>query len=265
MSIRCVSWALNEAPVEEPVQVLVLVAMSEKANDDGTSAYQSKATIARKARVSVRTAQRVMSQLESLGVIVRGDQAAADHLPPNRRPVVYDLQVALRRDDNLTAQTPESPQEQELDTTPASPQDDDGVTNDAVRGDIDDTLGVTRMAHNSSFITSPFKSSLVSEVPQQEEATEAPIPIHRPRSRKRWKPSPQAWDTAVNEYIHYLDKEDLGTIVASYELWCHEKKKEATSAGWLRWVLREEASTKEKRMAEQAAKRKRQPWHAVAE
>jgi hypothetical protein len=107
------------------------------------------------------------------------------------------------------------------------------------------------------------------EVPQQEdvplELADEGEPVHRPRSRKRWRPSPQAWETAVTEYIHYLDKQDLGTIVASYELWCHEKKKEATSAGWLRWVLREEQATKEKHMEKMAQSRKREPWHAVAE
>lgn len=259
MSIRCVSWALNEAPVEEPVQVLVLIAMSERANDDGTNAYQSKATIARKARISTRTAQRVMSQLESLGLIVRGNQAAADHFPPNRRPVVYDLQLSLCRGDTLSAQTQESPQNEGMDTTEASPQPDLGVTNDAVRGDIDDNLGVTQMSDNTSFITSPYNSSLVGEVPQQEN----PTPIHRPRSRRRWQPSAQAYNTAVTEILHHLDKEDLGLITARYELICHEKRKALDSGEWLRWVIEDERRAKERFQATEREKAKRKPWHYV--
>ena len=69
MSIKVTSWALNDAPVEDPVLVLVLVAMAERANDDGTTTYQSVETIARKARISVRTCQRKLRELEDAGLI----------------------------------------------------------------------------------------------------------------------------------------------------------------------------------------------------
>ena len=175
MSIRCVGWALNEAPVTEPVQVLVLVAMAERANDDGTSTYQSRATIAQKARISVRTVQRILAQLEEMGLIVRGDQELVSHFPANRRPVVYDIAVSKTWGVNLSPQDsdvpPVSPQD-DPDVSQVSPQQGSDVSQVSpqreARGDIDDTLGVTRMAHNtssnSSYITTP--SSSVSTSPE---------------------------------------------------------------------------------------------------
>jgi len=148
MSIKVTGWALNEAPVEQPVQVLILVAMAERCNDDGTCSYQSVKTIASKARISPRTVHREFKNLEAMGVIRRGDQAAAEHLPVNRRPVVYDLAVELRRGDNLSYQ--------DSGVTEESVQEESGVTSTTVRGDTDDSLGVTPMADNSSFITSPL-------------------------------------------------------------------------------------------------------------
>lgn len=151
MSIRCVGWALNEAPVTEPVQVLVLVAMAERANDDGSSTYQSRATIAQKARISVRTVQRILIQLEELGLIVRGDQELVSHFPANRRPVVYDICMTKTRGDNLTPQ--------DSDVSLVSPQEE-------ARGDIDDTLGVTQMAHNPSPNSSYKETTSVSTSPE---------------------------------------------------------------------------------------------------
>lgn len=148
MSFKVTSWALNEAPVEQPVQVLILVAMAERCNDDGTCSYQSVKTIASKARISPRTVHREFKNLETMGVIRRGNQSATEHLPVNRRPVVYDLAVELRRGDNLSYQ--------ESGVTRESVQEESGVTSTTVRGDIHDSLGVTLMADNSSFITSPI-------------------------------------------------------------------------------------------------------------
>lgn len=131
-------WAMNDAPVETPVHVVILLAMAERCNDDGTDTRQSVATIAAKARVSTRTVHRELKTLEEMGIIRRGDQSKTEHLPSNRRPVVYDLAVELCGDN-------------------MAPQDDSGVTDTAVRGDTpalwgDTTgnLGVTRMADNKS-------------------------------------------------------------------------------------------------------------------
>jgi hypothetical protein len=115
------------------------------------------------------------------------------------------------------------------------------------------------MADNTSSNSSIFNSSLVSEVPQQA------IPIDRARSRRKWKPSDAAWHTATEEIIHYLDREDLGLITARYELICHEKRKPADSAEWLKWVIEDEKKAKAAFLERKKAELKKEPWHAVAE
>jgi hypothetical protein len=150
MSIRAVTWALNDAPVEEPVQVLILVAMAEKANDDGTVTYQSAKTIGTKARVSPRTVQRELKKLEEAGIIRRGDQRHVEHIRADRRPVVYDLAVHLRRGDNLTHR--DDPD----DTTPEQPRYD----TEAPRYDMENIDDTTRMSHNTSLDSSLLNTSI---------------------------------------------------------------------------------------------------------
>jgi hypothetical protein len=147
MSIKCVHWALNDAPVEEPVEVLILVAMAERAADDGTTTYQSVATIASKARISVRTCQTKLRKLEDAGIISRGDQQHAAHLPGNRRPVVYDLAVHLSRGADSAPQ--------EIRGAESALRGADSELRGAEQG----TLGVQLFADNSSLNSSLSDSS----------------------------------------------------------------------------------------------------------
>jgi hypothetical protein len=101
MSLRAMTWALEQAPVTDPTQALVLVALADSAQEDGRNAWPSQATLARRARVSDRSVRRILAQLEADGVIRRGDQRVVEHLKADRRPVVWDL--------NLTADTPDRP------------------------------------------------------------------------------------------------------------------------------------------------------------
>jgi hypothetical protein len=86
-------WALKKAPVpaNDPVAHLVLIAYADHANDDGTAAWPSVATVAGYARCSPRTVHTKLRLLLDHGLIRPGDQQLVDHLPANRRPVVYDL------------------------------------------------------------------------------------------------------------------------------------------------------------------------------
>lgn len=93
MSLRAILWALQDAPVEDPTQALILCAMAETAHDDGTEARASQATYARYARCSERTLRRHLKAMEAAGVIIRGDQSLVAHLRPDRRPVVWDLNM----------------------------------------------------------------------------------------------------------------------------------------------------------------------------
>jgi hypothetical protein len=164
MSIKCVHWALNDAPVEEPVEVLILVAMAERAADDGTTTYQSVSTIASKARISVRTCQTKLRKLEEGGIIRRGDQQHTEHLPGNRRPVVYDLSVHLIRG---AISAPQDLGVQETQVRGA-----DSVPRGAEQG----TLGVQLIADNSSSNSSLLDSSNDSSGKAKVARLNLPIP-----------------------------------------------------------------------------------------
>jgi hypothetical protein len=75
MSVRALSWALREAPVDMRGDLLVLIVRADHAHDDGGGAYPSVKTIATLARLSVRGAQNALRDLEAAGLI-RGKRRA---------------------------------------------------------------------------------------------------------------------------------------------------------------------------------------------
>jgi hypothetical protein len=92
----------------------------------------------------------------------------------------------------------------------------------------------------------------------------SPSPVPQvPHQRKRWSPSDAAYQTAVDEVIHYLSKDDLPTITIRYEVWCHDKKRQMKSSEWLQWVIRDEQEAKQQKMKETAEKQKSTAWHYV--
>lgn len=137
MSLRAMTWALEDAPVDDPAQLLVLWALSDRANDDGTSAYPAVSWLADRARCSSRSVHRHLKALEVGEVIRRGDQSLVDHYRADRRPVVWDLNLTLRRGDKL------------------APRDGvtavHGVTPEVERGDSPGSHGVTAVADKPSF------------------------------------------------------------------------------------------------------------------
>jgi Helix-turn-helix domain len=85
MSVRVLSWVFDHSPVEHRGDLLVLLVLADHAHDDGTHAFPSVETIARKARLSRRGAQLALRRLERLGAI----QETAGEGP--RRPRSYRL------------------------------------------------------------------------------------------------------------------------------------------------------------------------------
>lgn len=90
-------WAFKHAPVVDSAERLVLMALADAADEDGCNAYLSQATIAERAMVDVRTVRRKLPELELRRLIGRGDQSAAEHIPADKRPVVYDVLVPYVR------------------------------------------------------------------------------------------------------------------------------------------------------------------------
>lgn len=74
-----------------PFRVLMLLA--DHAHDDGTSTWRSVSSIASILEVSERTVHRALRDLKNEVLIKEGDQRLVQHLPPNKRPRVYDLVI----------------------------------------------------------------------------------------------------------------------------------------------------------------------------
>lgn len=66
MSIHCLNRVWNESTVGGS-ELLVLLAIADHAHDDGSGAWPSKRTIARKAKISERQVTRIIQQLEDKG------------------------------------------------------------------------------------------------------------------------------------------------------------------------------------------------------
>lgn len=98
MTIKAVTWAFDDAPVDNAQQALILLALAERSRDGGRNCWMSHASIAARARCSVSTVQRHLAELEQAGLIRRGDQDAVPaNIPRNRRPVVWDLMLDRTR------------------------------------------------------------------------------------------------------------------------------------------------------------------------
>lgn len=101
MSVEAITWALNEAPVDSSPARFVLVGLANHAGPDGRAAFPSIERLCRYTALSERTVRAKLRELEELGLIVRGNPAAAAaHIArADRRPTVYDLRLDLVTDE----------------------------------------------------------------------------------------------------------------------------------------------------------------------
>lgn len=95
MSIEATSWALSVDTVPDSTARVILLGLANHAARDGSAAWPSVATLAEYAVCSERTVQRKLRELEARGLLRKGDQRLLQHLPADRRPVVYDLPIGV--------------------------------------------------------------------------------------------------------------------------------------------------------------------------
>lgn len=93
MSLEAMVWALS-APVGDPMSRVILINLANYAGEGGRGAWPSQDTLLTRAQCSRASLNRKLGELERQGLIRRGDQELLSHLPANRRPVVWDLNVA---------------------------------------------------------------------------------------------------------------------------------------------------------------------------
>lgn len=82
------SLALNTCKLAE---YRVLHKLADRADSTGRNSWPSVENMATDLTASKRTVQRALRSLITLGLIEVGDQTATAHLPPGRRPTVYNL------------------------------------------------------------------------------------------------------------------------------------------------------------------------------
>jgi hypothetical protein len=185
MSIQAVSWALEDAvgvdpddgsEVDVPAEcVAVLVALANRAGEDGRDAYPSVHRLAHAARKTERSVQRDLEKLERLGIIRRGDQRAVFRFRSDRRPTVWDLAMERRR---APYRSPWATDRDEPGTDrrgdagvtslPVAPPTS-GVTPTTERGDVHVASGVTPTSPKPSSGTTPRTSGESSAVVSPEQ------------------------------------------------------------------------------------------------
>lgn len=144
MSIAAIDWVLRSAPVADPTAKLILIALADHAANDGSAAWPSQATIAEYACCSERSVRRRLLELESVGLIYRGDQRLVANYRADRRPIVWNLAMAPREDsltgrsdlprDSLTGR--EDPRGDTGGMDGGTPETERGDTGDRTRGQL---------------------------------------------------------------------------------------------------------------------------------
>lgn len=69
MSLRMLTWAWDDAPVDNPSDLLVLLALADEANDQGGDCWPSMRRVARRARLSVGAVHKAIGRLEAAGLV----------------------------------------------------------------------------------------------------------------------------------------------------------------------------------------------------
>lgn len=101
MSIRLMSevWRTDLPTVEK----MVLLVIADHANDEGTEAWPSQATIASKASISIRTVQRSVNSLVEAGYLRMEKHAGGSaNCREDRRPHRYTINIKRLRGDLAT-------------------------------------------------------------------------------------------------------------------------------------------------------------------
>ena len=99
MSIEAIDWALNTAPIptgrNASTLASVLIGLANHADPDGRNAFPGIATLARYTRLSERSVQYALRDLEELGLITPSDPdiVAAYIKRADRRPNGWDLPI----------------------------------------------------------------------------------------------------------------------------------------------------------------------------
>lgn len=115
MSMKALEWAMYDVPAEMVKGALlrILLLLADHADTQGRGAFPSQKRIVALTGYSRRTIQNGLHDLETAGLIRRGDQRITEHLG-KYRPIVWDLTM---KDFRGAKTTPLEQQPQEAQTT----------------------------------------------------------------------------------------------------------------------------------------------------
>lgn len=194
MSFQATSLVARPGITRNPTEGCLLLFLAQHMTADGRRAWPSQDTIAAFMGCSTRTVRRTLAELEARGVIVRGDQGAVKHIPPHRRPVVWDLGPTVRDDQKAPARAHNG-------RTPAPPTKAMGGHQRPRWADT----GVLQSVTDQSFTNGshlPLRSPARATPPSPKE-TSTPGTSNRPATPERRLPdnlatSDLGWTTAAN-------------------------------------------------------------------
>jgi DNA-binding transcriptional ArsR family regulator len=87
--------AIDRIPYDacRPLEFRVLTKLANVADQSGCRAFRTIAEVADELGVSHRSIQRALKALEDDRIIIKGDQRHIQHIRPDKRPTVYDINM----------------------------------------------------------------------------------------------------------------------------------------------------------------------------
>ena len=90
-------WVVGAAPDVLTHWIPVLLGLARHADENGRGAFPSQELLAEYARKSDRSVRNDLTGMHKAGLIRPGDGQLVQHIPPDRRPLVWDLAMERRR------------------------------------------------------------------------------------------------------------------------------------------------------------------------
>lgn len=224
MSLRAILWVMNDAPVDNQTELAILYALADRASDDGSTAWPSQEWIAYRARCTARTVRTHLKNMEERGLIKRGNPKFVEHIRKDVRPIVWDLNLSLKRPEN----------------------DDRKILPPGSSASNDRKTSVERPEAQRRTAGSGFPTNRPEPSMNHPEPSKGGV-VKGTRVPENWTPPPHVWDD-VSQKCPNVDLEDEHENFMDY--WLSKTGKDATKLDWARtwraWMRRSEKWAKSK-------------------
>lgn len=185
-------WVVEAAPDVSTHWLPVLMGLARHADEFGRGAHPSQELLAEYARKSDRAVRNDLTNMNEAGLIRPGDPQIVEYIPPDRRPLVWDLAMERRRVLTATdwkptsgrsgrkptstrstlgnpAESDQNPRSKKNDRKPTSTRTDRKPTSTR-----NDTFRIDKTAGQEGTGGSPLPPKLSNYVSKQQQATRIP-------------------------------------------------------------------------------------------